>query len=73
MDVEEQKPSTTSSAGILDGAHYVRIDGAKLTSVAGNSTVNRNTFIVIKQESGIGVRNLIALSVLAFLFFYLLL
>lgn len=72
MDVEEQKPGTTSSAGMLDGARYVRIDGAKLTSVAGNSTVNRNTFIVIKQESGIGVRSLITLLVLAFLFYLLL-
>ena len=79
MDVKEQKPGTTSSAGILDRAHDVRIDGANLTSVAGNSTVTSfsTTFVIIKQESGHGINvrsmiTLLILVILAFLLFRLL-
>ena len=71
MDVKEPKPTTTSSASILDRAHDNRIDRAKFTNVAGNSI--SNTFILIKLESGIGVGGVIVLSILAFLFFRLLL
>ena len=73
--VEEHKPASTSSTGIFNGAHNVRIDGARFTNVAGNSTVNSfsNTFVFIKQESGVGVRSVIVLVILAFLFFLLLL
>ena len=74
MDVKEHKCFTTSSAGIFDGAHNLRIDRAKFTNVAGNSTVNSfsNTFIVVKQESsGVGVRSVIVLLILAFLFLLL--
>ena len=79
MDVKEHKPSTISSAGILDGAHNNQIDGAKFTNVGGNSTVTSfsTTFVIIKQESGhrIGVRSVITLLmlvILAFLMFHFL-
>ena len=75
MDVKEHKCFTTSSAGIFDGAHNVRIGRAKFTNVAGNSTVNSfsNTFVLVKQESsGVGVRRVIVLLILAFLFLFLL-
>ena len=74
MEVKEYKSFATSSAGIFDGAHHVRIGRAKFTNVAGNSTVNSfsNTFVVIKQESsGVGVRSVILLLILAFLFLFL--
>jgi hypothetical protein len=79
MDVKEHKPSTTSSAGIFDGAHNNQIDGAKFSNVGGNSTVTSfsTTYVIIKQESGhgIGVRSAITLLILvtlAFLLFRLL-
>ena len=78
MDVKEHKPSTTSSAGILEGAHNNKIDGAKFSNVGGNSTVTSisTTFVIIKQESGhgIGVRSviLLILVILPFLLFRLL-
>ena len=72
MDVKEHKSFTTSSADIFDSAHDVRIDRAKFTNVAGNSTVNSfsNTFVLVKQESsGVGVRSFVlsfSVSVSAF-------
>ena len=75
MDVKEHKSFTTSSAGIFDGAHDVRIGRAKFTNIAGNSTVNSfsNSFVLIKQASaGVGVRSVIILLILAFLFPFLL-
>ena len=73
MDVHEHRPST-SSAGMLDGAHDVRIDRANLTTVAGNSMANSssNTLILVKQESGISNQSVIALLIFVFLFFRLL-
>ena len=71
MNIQEHKRSATSSASIFDGAQDSRIDRVKFTNVAGNSV--SNTFISIKQESGIGVRSMIVLVILAFLFFLLLL
>lgn len=54
MDVKEHKPSTTSSAGILDGAHNNQIDRGRFSNVGGNSTVTSfsTTFVIIKHESG---------------------
>ena len=78
MDVHENQLSSPSRASILDGAKDFRIDGAKMTSVGGNSSVNyssnTNTYIFIKQESGWGFpsRNVLILLI-ASLFFYLLL
>lgn len=76
MDVHENQPSS-SSASILEGAHDVRIDRAKMTNVAGNFSVDSssNTFIIniIKQESGIGFRSILVLLLLSLLFFRLLL
>ena len=71
MDAHEHK-SSTSSTGILDGAHDIRIDGANITNVAGNSMVtsSSNTFILVKQESGISIRSVIVLLILVFLFFH---
>ena len=74
MDVKEHKSFTTSSAGIFDSAHNVRVSGAKFSNVAGNSTVNSfsNTFVLVQQESsGVGVRSVILLLILAFLFLLL--
>ncbi|KAF8703906.1 hypothetical protein AX14_014134 [Amanita brunnescens Koide BX004] len=67
INVKEHKPP---SASILNGAHDNRIDRAKFTNVTGNYTVNSfsNTFVLIKQESGIGICSVIALLTLAFLF-----
>lgn len=77
MDVHEDQPSSPSSASILEGAHDVRIDRAKITNVAGNSSADysSNTYIFIKQESGLGFpsRNMLVLLLLASLFFRLLL
>ena len=66
MDVKEHKQSTSSTT-ILDGAQNNRIDWGEFTSVAGNST--SNTFILVKLESGIGIRSMIVLVVLVFLIF----
>jgi hypothetical protein len=75
MDVKERKPSTMSSADTLGWAHDNRFEGAKFNNVAGNYTVNStsNTFIFIKQESGVGVCSAIVLLILGFLFFRFLL
>ena len=76
MDVKEHKSFTTSSAGILDGAHNVRIGRVKFTNVAGNSTVSSvsNTIVLVQQESsGVGVRSVIVSLILAFLFLFFLL
>lgn len=74
MDVNENMPS--SNAGILDMAQDGRIERANLTSVGGNSLTvgsSSNTFIFIKQESGIGSRSVFVLLFLASLFFHLVL
>jgi hypothetical protein len=69
MDVHESQPSSPSSAGLLHGAHDVHIDRATLTSVGGNSLVNpSNTFILIKQESGMGFLSMLVLLLFTFLF-----
>ena len=77
MDVKEHKSFTTSSAGIFDGAHHVRIGRAKFTNVAGNSTVNSfsNTAIIFvpQESSGVGIRSVIILLILTFLCLFLLL
>ena len=76
MDVHEDQPSSPSSASILDGAHDVWIDRAKITNVAGNSSADHssNTYIFIKQESGLSFpsRNMLVLMLLASVFFHLL-
>ena len=75
MDMKERKPSTMSSADTLGWAHDNQFEGANFTNVAGNYRVNSisNTFIFIKQESGVGVCSAIVLLILGFLFFRLLL
>jgi hypothetical protein len=71
MDVYENRPS---SAYFLDGAHDIWIERAKLTNIAGNSSVDSssNTLVFIKQESGIGFRNVLVLFLFTFLLFLLL-
>ena len=75
MDITEPKPSTMSSADTLGCAHDNRFEGTNFTNVAGNYTVNSisNTFIFIKQVSGVGIYSVIVLLILGFLFFRLLL
>ncbi|KAF8703903.1 hypothetical protein AX14_014131 [Amanita brunnescens Koide BX004] len=75
MDIKERKPSTMSSVDTFGWAHDNRFERANFNNVAGNYTVNSisNTFIFIKQESGVGICSVIVLLILAFLFFRLLL
>ena len=70
MNVYENLPS---SACFLDGAHDLWIERAKLTNIAGNSSVDSssNTLVFTNQESGIGFRNMLILLLFAFLFFLL--
>jgi len=78
MDVCETSstiPSFLSSAGILDKARDVQINGIRFTNVAGNSALNyssSNMFVFIEQESGIRFRSVLILLILAFLLFRLL-
>lgn len=71
-------PTNTSNcrlgARMLDGAHNLRIDGAKFTTIAGNSIRGSpsNIFVVIKQDSGISYRSILILVLLTFLLFCLL-
>lgn len=59
-------PPSSSSAGMLDGAHGLQIDGGNVTNVAGSS----NLFVFIKQEeSGISFQNVLVLFLLLFLMF----
>ncbi|KAF8333342.1 hypothetical protein F5887DRAFT_1286373 [Amanita rubescens] len=73
MDVQEHKPTIlpSSNAGMFDRARDLRIDGAKFANVAGNSTVDAssNLIIVIKCNSGIGFWSTLVLLILAFLVF----
>ena len=75
MDIKECKPSTMSSVDTLGWAHDNRFEGPNFTHVAGNYGVNSisNTFIFIKQESGVGIYSMIILLISGFLFFRLLL
>ncbi|KAF8333350.1 hypothetical protein F5887DRAFT_958025, partial [Amanita rubescens] len=72
MDVQGSKttdaPSSSTSAGMLGGAHDLRIDGGNITNVAGSS----NLLVFVKQEPGIGIRNALVLLLVAFLVFCLL-
>ena len=76
MDINENRPYSPSSAGILDGARDVRIERARLNNVAGNFSVDSfsvdsssNTFIYIRQESGVGFRSVLVLLLLLILVF----
>ncbi|KAF8333344.1 hypothetical protein F5887DRAFT_1286375 [Amanita rubescens] len=78
MDARETSstiPPFLSSAGILDKARDVQINGTRFTNVAGNSALNyssSNMFVFIEQESGIRFRSVLILLILAFLLFRLL-
>ncbi len=73
MDVKGSKPtnapSSPLSASMLGGARDLWIEGGNITNIAGSS----NLLIFVKQESGtIGIRNALALLLVAFLVFRLL-
>ena len=71
MDTNENRLYSPSSAGMLDGARDVRIGGAKLKNVAGDFSTHSssNTFIYIRQDSGVGFRSVLVLLLLLILLF----
>ncbi|KAF8333346.1 hypothetical protein F5887DRAFT_922051 [Amanita rubescens] len=53
IDVTNASNTSNSRVRVLDGAHNIRIDGAKITTIAGNCVrdSSSNVSVVIKQES----------------------
>ncbi len=56
----------TLSAGMLDRARDLRIDGVDIANVAGSS----NFIIFIRQELGIGFHGVLVLLLVAFMFLF---